>query len=111
MFPDSKIASQLRLGKTKCAYTILYRIAPYIANVLNDALLEIQVYLLSFDESYNRVLRKSQMYLFIRYWDESADMVNTRYYDSTCLDKAAALMFLKSLIALLKTNTKPSFRK
>ena len=31
----------------------------------------------------------SQMDLLIRYWDESADMVSTRYYDSTCLGKAA----------------------
>ena len=103
MFSNSNITSQFRLEKTKCAYVILYGIAPYVTDVLNDALQEVPVYSLSFDESYSRVLKKSQMDLLIRYWDERADMVSTRYYDSACLDKAAALMFLKSLIVLLKT--------
>ena len=35
MFPDSKIVSQIRLGKTKCAYTIFYGTAPYLNHVLN----------------------------------------------------------------------------
>ena len=90
MSPNSKTASQLRLGKTKCAYTILYRIARYVTDVLNDALQEVSVYSLTFDESHNRVLRKSQKDLLIRYWDDSSDMVSTRYCDSTCLGKAAA---------------------
>ena len=58
MFPDSKVASQLGLGKAKCAYPLLYGIAPYITDVLNDALQEAPVYSLSFGESYNRVLKK-----------------------------------------------------
>ena len=104
MFSNSNITSQFRLEKTKCAYMILYGIAPYVTDVLNDALQEVSVYSPSFDDpTYSRVLKKSQMDLLIRYWDERADMVSTRYYDSACLDKAAALMFLKSLIVLLKT--------
>ena len=35
MFPDSKIVPQIRLGKTKCAYTIFYGTAPYLNDVLN----------------------------------------------------------------------------
>ena len=58
MFPDSKVASQLGLGKAKCAYTLLYGIAPYITDVLNDGPQETPVYSLSFGESYNRVLKK-----------------------------------------------------
>ena len=50
MFSDSKISSQLRLGKTKGAYTALYRITLYVTDVLNDALQEVPVYSLSFDE-------------------------------------------------------------
>ena len=56
MFPDSKIASQFR---AKCIYRIPDGIAPYVTVVLNDALQEVPVYSLSFDESYNRVFRKS----------------------------------------------------
>ena len=69
---------------------ILYGMAPYVTDVLNHALQEHPVYSLSFDKSYNLVLKKSQMDLLTRDWDERADMVSTQYYDSTCLGKAAA---------------------
>ena len=109
MFPDSKIIFWLRHGKTKCAYTILNRIAPYVTDVLNDALQEVPVYSLYFDESYNHVLRKSQMYLLIRYWDESTDMVSTWYYDSTCLDKAAATNVFEKFNNIAKNLDKIKF--
>ena len=69
---------------------ILHGIAPYVTDLLNDILKEVPFYSLSFDESYNRVLKKSQMDLLVRYWDDHADMVTTRYFGSTCLGKAAA---------------------
>ena len=75
---------------------ILYGIVLYVIDVLNDALQEVPVCSLSFDKSYNHVLKKSQMDLLTLYWDESVDMVSTRYYDralyydSTCLGKAPA---------------------
>ena len=64
--------------------------APYVTDVLNHVLQEVPVNSLSFDESYNLVLKKSQIDLLTRDWDEHADMVSTQYYDSTCLGKAAA---------------------
>ena len=85
-----------------CIYNI-YGIATYITDVLNDALQEVSVYSLSFDESYNRVLKKSQMYLLIRYWHESTDMVSTRYYDSTCLGKAAATDVFEKFNSIAKS--------
>lgn len=57
-FPDSQIAFQFLFGKTKCAYMILYEIAPYVTCVLNDALQEVSIYSLSIDLSYNRSLKK-----------------------------------------------------
>ena len=76
IFPDSKVASQFRLGKTKYTYMILYEIAPYVTDVLNDAIQEVPIYSLSFDESYNL---------------------------TNVLAKLQPPMFMKSLIALLKT--------
>ena len=109
MSPNSKTASQLRLGKTKCAYTILYRIARYVTDVLNDALQEVSVHSPSFDESYNRVLRKSQRDLLIRYWDDSSDMVSIRYCDSTCLGKAAATDVFEKFNSIAKNLAKTKF--
>lgn len=90
IFPDGKIASQFQLGKTKCAYMITFGIAPYVSELLYDALKEVPYYSLSFDESFNRVMKKSQMDLLVRYWDNHADMVTTRYLQSGLLGKAAA---------------------
>ena len=104
MFHDSKIASQFHVGKTKCAYVILHGIAPYVSDLLNDNLTEVPFYSLSFDESYNRVLKKSQMDLLVRYWDDHADMVTTRYFGSTCLGKAAATDVYKEFKSVSDKN-------
>ena len=63
----------------------------------------------SFDEFYKCVLRKSQMYLLIHYWDEGADMVNTWYYDSTCLDKAAFTNVFEKFNSIAKNLGKTKF--
>ena len=39
MFPDSKIADQFTLGKTKCAYTINFGLAYYYKNLLQSDIL------------------------------------------------------------------------
>ena len=64
MFLDSKIAFQFRHGKTKCAYTILYGIAPYVFDVLNDALQEVPVYSLSLMMKLTTVCQKSYKLTF-----------------------------------------------
>ena len=64
MFLDSKIAFQFHHGKTKCACTILYGIAPYVFDVLNDALQEVPVYSLSLMMKLTTVCQKSYKLTF-----------------------------------------------
>ena len=89
MFEDSQIAQSFSLGSTKLSYNITFGLAPYVKNLLPESVDEVK-YSLSFDESYNRIMKKGQMDLLIRFWDSAKDRVQTRYLDSSCLGKASA---------------------
>jgi len=44
MFPDSNIAQQFTLGRTKAAYTIVYGLAPYFQSALTDIVSQCDVF-------------------------------------------------------------------
>ena len=88
MFEDSQIAQSFSLGSTKLSYNITFGLAPYIKNLLPEGVHEVKYYSLSFDDSYNRIMKKGQMDLLIRFWDSAKDRVQTRYLDSSFLEKA-----------------------
>ena len=88
MFEDSQIAQSFYLGSTKLSYNITFGLAPYIKNLLLEGVHEVKYYSLSFDDSYNRIMKKGQMDLLIRFWDSAKDRVQTRYLDSPFLEKA-----------------------
>ena len=88
MFEDSQIAQSFSLGSTKLSYNITFRLGPYVKNL--ESVDEGKYYSLSFDESYNRIMKKGQMDLLIRFRDSAKDRVQTRYLDSSFLGKASA---------------------
>ena len=90
MFEDSQIAQSFSLGSTKLSYNITFRLAPYVKNLLLESVDEGKYYSLSFDESYNRIMKKGQMDLLIRFRDSAQDRVQTRYFDRSFLRKASA---------------------
>ena len=90
MFNDSDIAKDFSLGKTKLSYNICYGIAPHFRGMLIDCLKEVPFYSLSFDESYNNALKKGQMDLHVRYWENTKNIVVTRYLDSSFMGKSSA---------------------
>ena len=88
MFEDSQIAQSFSLGSTKLSYNITFRLGPYVKNL--ESVDEVKYYSLSFDESYNRIMKKGQMDLLIRFRDSAQDRVQTRYFDRSFLRKASA---------------------
>ena len=44
-----------------------------------------------FNESYNKICKKSQIDLHVRYWDDTACEVRTSYWNSEFLEKASAV--------------------
>ena len=82
MFPDSEIAEQFKLSKTKCGYFINFGIAPvFKTNLTKEIIVSI---LLSFDESMNYVMQQRQIDVALRYSNEAAGNVETRYKPNKC---------------------------
>ena len=86
MFPDSEVAAQFSLGKSKCRYMLLSGIAPHFKSILKKDINTSSFYSVSFDESLNSVIQKCQMDVNIRYWNDSTNKVETRYGTSNHLE-------------------------
>ncbi|XP_062541413.1 uncharacterized protein LOC134209440 [Armigeres subalbatus] len=96
MFNDSEIASKLQLKKDKIAYMIMYGIAPYFKVELVDQINECDFFVAGFDESLNKVTKKQQMDINIRYWDKLSNSVITRYLTSQFLTRSRATDLLEA---------------
>lgn len=90
LFPDSQIASKVKLQKTKVSYGIIYGLAPFFKEQLREILLQCDMFAVGFDESLNKVSQNQQMDLVVRFWHPDKNEVCTRYLASVFLDKAAA---------------------
>ncbi len=66
MFPDSEIAKQYAMGRTKVMYLITYGIAPYYEDDLYKRITPVECYSASFDEVLNQSSQVKQMDLLIR---------------------------------------------
>ena len=82
MFSDSEIAKSFKLSKTKCSYFINLGLAPYFKDLLVKEVKAASIFVVSFDESLNKFLQEEQMDVQVRYWNEAAKQVNTRFFDS-----------------------------
>ena len=82
MFNSSDVGRHFSLGKTKARYVILYGIAPYCKAEHFGQINSSTQFSLSFDESLNTALQKCQMDVNIRFFNNTTNMVVTRYLDS-----------------------------
>ncbi|XP_063216687.1 uncharacterized protein LOC134527710 isoform X1 [Bacillus rossius redtenbacheri] len=85
MFPIDPIANNMQLQKDKISYVIVYGLAPYFDTHLKTTLQGCDHFVLSFDESMNKVAQKQQMDLFLRFWDTKINQVTSRYLTSVFL--------------------------
>ena len=81
MFPDSEVAKSVHLSKTKCAYYVVFGLAPYFKELLVKDIKLSPFYSLSFDESLNSKLQEEQMDISTRFSDDIAGEA-VRYLDS-----------------------------
>lgn len=90
MFPDSAIASKFTFGESKCSYVINHGIAPHFSELLTNNLKTCEDYVVSFDESLNKVTQQGQMDLIVRFFDINTHKVVSRYWNSVFLGRATA---------------------
>ena len=93
MFPNCEIAQSMSLGETKIMYMSCFGIAPYLTSLLERTTKD-SPYVLLFDESLNKDLKKKQLDIHIRMWDY--DKVKTRYYTSDFIGHSCASDVLDS---------------
>ena len=97
MFPDSEIAKQFQLSKTKCAYYINYGLAPYLHKLLLNDIKKSPLFTLCFDESLNRALQQEQMDSQVRYWCEESGQALTRFFYSSFFHRPNADNIVSSI--------------
>ena len=98
MFPDSEIAKNMSIGKTKSMYLIKHGIASYEKSLLEADIKKSNCYVVSFDGSLNEKTQVSEMDVYILYWDSCNKQVKVRYWGSKFLGHATS--FNKSIESL-----------
>ena len=82
MFPDGRIAASVELGRNKLKYIINHGLAPYFENILTEDLGSAEFLSVCFDESLNKTTQNCEKDLVLRYWDNTEDKVQVRYWNS-----------------------------
>ena len=90
MFPDSEIARKITLQNDKCKYVINHGLAPYCEQLLIQNVTASPCHSFSFDESLNKKTQLGQMDLYVRFWNASEELAETRYLTSQFLGGAKA---------------------
>ena len=96
MFPDSQIASKFSLSKTKCSYIINFGLASCFIEILLSQIKASSFFVISYDESLNKILWNEQMDCIIRFWINKTVVVCSRYFDSKFLYGQIPRTLLKS---------------
>ncbi|XP_063245001.1 uncharacterized protein LOC134546246 [Bacillus rossius redtenbacheri] len=100
MFPNDRVANNMKLQKDKISYVIVYGLAPYFYDKLKSVWKECEHFVLGFDESVNKIAQKQQMDLSVRIWDSNVNKVMCRYVTSIFLNHATA----EDLLQAMKTG-------
>ena len=79
MFPDSKIAKDMRLCADKVKCVINFGIAPVFKNALTESIKKSEFNVVSFDESLNDSTQNCEMNVLIRYFGADDNKIKTCY--------------------------------
>lgn len=88
MFPDSDIAKQFTCGERKVAYLTTFGIAPHFSSLMKAKAKKESGFVLLFDESLNREMKKCQLDMHVRFWNDN--QVNSRYLISVFMSHHTA---------------------
>lgn len=78
MFPDSSIAKQFSMSKTKASYVINHGISKHFYESLIDDVNSCDDFVICFNEALNKISQRAQMDFVIRYFDDNKNLVCTR---------------------------------
>lgn len=96
MFWDSEIAKKMQLKKDKIGYVIMFGIAPFFNKALINNLKDVSFIVVGFDKSLNKITKRQQMDINVRFWDMKKEEVVTRYLTSRFLGRSRAMDLLQA---------------
>ena len=85
MFSDSNIAKSFSLARTKCGYFINFGVVPYLKDQLLSIVDTFTFFVVSYDESMNRIFQEELMDIGLRCFNDDTGLVETMYFDSAFL--------------------------
>lgn len=101
MFPEHDVIKKLELQRLKIGYTVVFGLAPHFKSQLLAEIAKSK-FVVSFDESLNKISQKQQMDIVIRFWDLNNEQVSTRYLTSAFLTGAKAVDLLNNFKSALE---------
>lgn len=107
MFEDSEIAKNMKMCNDKVGYNIVHGLAPYFEKIIRDMLQNADYLVVGFDEAFNKVAKKQQMDLAVRFWDNAENEVKTRYLTSAFLESSKAVDLGETISDTIGDNLKP----
>ena len=78
-------------------YLANFDIKSYLKDLLAESIKKFDCYIVSFDESLNKLTQNCEMDLLLRYFDSSDDRVKVRFYHSCFLGHATHSDFVQQL--------------
>ena len=109
MCPDSKIADNFSLSKTKCNYILNFGLAPFFKIILLIEIKKSSYFTTIFDESLNKKFQRGQMGILTRFCDEDNKKVDIRYFFSSFLVGATATDIQETFMSGIKELDKNNF--
>lgn len=100
MFPDSAIAQEFSLDKTKASIVFDYGIADYVRDTMIRDMEDIEWFVVYFFESEPLELEKYQMDIILRFWSEQA--VHTKYWTTVFIETKSVKHFVDAFLAGLE---------
>lgn len=104
IFPDSSIAAQMSVSRSKMSRDLYFGVAPYIQELLLKSIGN-QAVVLCFDESMNDITQTEQLDFNVRYFDAASNHVTNRYLNSAFLGRTRAKDLLEAIKVSVTTGS------
>ena len=110
MFPDSKLAAEFSMSRTKASYMIGDGLGPYCRSVILKDLAESDIpFSIHFDETTTSQVKK-QMDLTLRYWSPTHQEVYVAFYTSLFFGSATGELVAQKIFDQMKEDKVPMER-
>lgn len=104
MFPDSQIAAKMEMGRTKAGYIVTHGLGPYFSNQVLKSVEHCTELVVAFDETLNKISKRQQLDVGIRFWSAEKNQVEVAYVGSAFLSSTRSADLSEGLKSCFSPN-------